>query len=202
MNISIIIPYYKTFDMTEELLSRLKKQKKDKSIEIILIDDSGDGEKLSQYVDTYIKNIKNLGVAGSRNLGISQARGNYITFIDCDDNISPDYIKTLLELADQNNDLSWISWTSKYGDAIVDSTKQINIAPWGCLFKRNIFDTITFNDKLNVGEEPEFWDAVFSLRELKIGFSPKIIYYYNIRENSLTRRYDKGEVPRERKEEN
>ena len=109
MNISIIIPYYKTFDMTEELLSNLKKQKKDKPIEIILIDDSGDGEKLSQYADTYIKNIKNLGVAGSRNLGISQTRGNYITFIDCDDSISPDYIKTLLELADQDNDLSWIS---------------------------------------------------------------------------------------------
>jgi len=196
--ISIIIPYYKTYDLTKNLIEELNKQRKGTNTELILVDDSRDGDKLSKMVDIYIKNPKNLGGPGSRNVGLDAATGDYIVFIDCDDKILENYAFTIIEEAKKHNDLTWLSWDSTYGQAIVNSTKQINIAPWGCLFKKRIFENIRFNNKLNVGEENEFWEKVFKIPDLTIGFSKNIIYYYNIRKDSLTRRYDRGEVSKER----
>ena len=108
MKLSIIIPYYKTLTETKSLLTRLQAIKT-KEVEIILIDDSQDGNTLSLLVDKYIYNETNLGTAGSRNQGLDIAEGEYITFIDCDDSIDKNYIKEILKTLPQNNDLTWIS---------------------------------------------------------------------------------------------
>lgn len=103
--LSIIIPYYKTLILTNQLLNKLYKQKTEE-VEIILIDDSQDGQTFERKVDKYIYNEINIGGAGSRNIGIVNATGDYITFIDCDDMITDDYIKTILESLPQDNDLT------------------------------------------------------------------------------------------------
>ena len=196
--ISIIIPYYKTYSLTKTIIEELNRQRKWTNTELILVDDSGDGEGFAKMVDIYIKNPENRGGPGSRNIGLNAATGDYIVFVDCDDKILENYVFTIVEEAKKHNDLTWLSWNCPYGKAIVKSTKQINIAPWGCLFKKRIFDNIRFNDKLNLGEEREFWDEVFKIPDLKIGFSENIIYYYNIREDSLVRRHSRGEISAER----
>lgn len=199
MKLSIIIPYYNTRSLTKKLLDELNKQRGDnKEVEIILIDDYSDGWTFYDKVDKYVRLNTNGGGAHARNLGAQIAEGEYIMYIDCDDMILENYLFTLLNEIPKGNDLTWISWTSIYGDAVVQSTEQPNIAPWGCLFKRHVLDTIKFNDKLNIGEEPEFWAKVFELPDLKIGYSTNLIYYYNIREDSATRKYERGELSKER----
>ena len=48
MKLSIIIPYYETFYLTEQLLKKLKKQiKQRQDIEIILINDGSNGKELA-----------------------------------------------------------------------------------------------------------------------------------------------------------
>ena len=69
----------------------------------ICIDDgSTDGtvEKIKQYNDPRIKLIvrgQNYGISLTRNFGIGIASGKYIGFIDSDDFVDPDFIKTASE---------------------------------------------------------------------------------------------------------
>lgn len=192
--LSIIIPYYETQDLTLKLVREIMAQKENLPVELILIDDASNGEVFENEVDVYLRNNQNKGGAASRNRGVRHAQGNYITFIDCDDFIYNDYVKVCLELVEEENDLCWLSWTSLYGDAVVKNTEQPNIAPWGCIFKRNILLENPFNETRNIGEEPEFWNEVFKNKELKIGFTKKIVYIYNIREDSATRRFQQGKL--------
>lgn len=76
------------------------------NIEVIVVDDNGLSETekyreevtkvLDAYEDkriVYIQNEENLGVSLSRNRGIQQARGAYITFLDDDDCYLPNKIQ-------------------------------------------------------------------------------------------------------------
>lgn len=192
--LSIVIPYYDTYKETKKLLEILNLQRAGTNVEVILINDASNGDDFENLVDIYVKNEENQGVCFSRNLGVKLATGNYIAFIDCDDMILDNYVWTVLKEIEKHNDLTWISWRSPYGDAVVQSTEQPNIAPWGCIFAKKILKKNKFNESYNIGEEPEFWKLVFRNKKLKIGFSTNIIYYYNIRENSLTRRFERGEI--------
>lgn len=192
--LSIIIPYYETHKETKKLLNILNLQRAGTNVEVVLIDDASDGDDFKDLVDIYVKNEENKGVCYNRNLGVKLATGNYIAFIDCDDMILDNYIWTILKEIEKHNDLTWISWDSSFGKAIVNSIEQPNLAPWGCIFAKKILKKNKFNEDYNIGEEPLFWKMVFRNKKLKIGYTTNIIYYYNIRENSLTRRYNRGEV--------
>jgi glycosyltransferase involved in cell wall biosynthesis len=79
-----------------------------KNIEIILIDDGSKDDSLKvcrkyEKKDSRIKVIakKNSGVSATRNLGIEQAAGKYIAFVDCDDWVSKNYVENLVKKAEQ-----------------------------------------------------------------------------------------------------
>lgn len=196
--ISIIIPYYNTLEHTKKLLKNLNLQRSGTNTEVILVDDCSDGQDLKNLVDIYIRNNKNYGVCHTRNVGLNVATGDFIVFIDCDDMILENYMFTLIGEAKKGNDLTWISWRSPYGNAIAESTKQINIAPWGCMFSKRIFEKLRFDETFNVGEESTLWDKIFLMKDLTIGYSTNIIYDYIIREKSLTRQYDKQEISKKK----
>ena len=194
MKLSIIIPYYKTFELTKKLLEKLTPQLNSET-ELIIVNDASDGKEFIEYADVFINRKHNGGVTCSRNDALKIARGEYIAFIDCDDLITEDYVKTILEKINENYfDLCWISWNSPFGNSIATSEKQINIAPWSCILHSNLFDKIKFNEDYNLNEEEEFWGEIFKIKNLKIDFISKIIYNYTIQENSLTRRYNRGEI--------
>ena len=77
--------------------------------ELIVVNDSStDGTKviLDQIQDPRIRvihNEKNLERCISRNLGIEQARGEFISFLDSDDYHLPEHLKKLFELIDSKN---------------------------------------------------------------------------------------------------
>lgn len=202
MKLSIILPYYKTLSLTRRLLQKLKPQLNEE-VELIIINDGSDGQEFLEYADIFINQKENKGVTYSRNNGIKISRGDYIVFIDSDDLIEDNYVETILnKISNSNFDLCWISWNSPCGSAIVNSIKQINIAPWGCIFKASILKKINFNENYNLGEEPELWENIFKIKDLKIDFIPQIIYNYIIQENSLTRRYNRGEISLKKGEKN
>ena len=103
MKLSIIIPYYNTWEYTEKLLNVLEPQIK-KSIEVILIDDGCNETRLDKFKFVKITHLdKNYGASHAWNVGLSQATGEYIGFIDSDDMVTSNYIDTLLYAIEKEN---------------------------------------------------------------------------------------------------
>lgn len=116
--ISIIIPTYNCEKYISLTLDSVLRQKVDKNLEIILIDDCSVDATI-QLIDTYIskykniyllKNTKNVGAGESRNNGISFAKGRYIAFIDADDIWKEDKLQKQITLISKKNAL--LSYTA------------------------------------------------------------------------------------------
>ena len=99
--VSIIIPTYQRPELLKRALDSCVNQTY-KNIEIIVIDDnkvnSDYAKKTKKIVDAYpqvkyIKNKTNLGGAETRNVGIKAASGEFIAFLDDDDEFMPDKIE-------------------------------------------------------------------------------------------------------------
>lgn len=90
VRITVIIPAYKGAEYMHKAIDSALAQ--DVPMEIIVINDCSpdDTDKaMERYKDnplvTYIKNEENMGVAKTRNKGVSLAEGDYVAFLDCDD---------------------------------------------------------------------------------------------------------------------
>ena len=90
--VSVIIPYYKNRSFIKTCLNSVLKQTY-KKLEIIIIYDDPDQKDLI-YIKSLINsdrrvqiiiNKKNLGAGVSRNIGIKNSKGKFISFIDSDD---------------------------------------------------------------------------------------------------------------------
>ncbi len=107
--ITVVVPVYKVEEYLEKCIESIINQTY-KNLEIILVDDGSKDncanicDEFSKQ-DTRIKVIhkENEGLSEARNVGIREAHGKYITFIDSDDYISNDYIEYLYNLIKKYN---------------------------------------------------------------------------------------------------
>ena len=102
--VSIIVPVYNVKSYVGECVESLCRQTYT-NLEILLVDDGstdGSGEVCDEYAgrDERIRVIHqaNRGLSGARNMGLDDARGEYIAFVDSDDLVSTNYVETLYEL--------------------------------------------------------------------------------------------------------
>ena len=108
--ISVIIPIYNSQNHLAKCLDSITNQSL-KDIEIICIDDFSNDksvEILNNYAikDKRIKIIKleeNKGASYARNIGIDNAQGEYISFIDSDDYIEKNFYELLYKKAKEEN---------------------------------------------------------------------------------------------------
>lgn len=106
MKVSVVVATYRRDDCLERALSSLATQDYE-DFEIVLVDDNGDAEWNRRVADIvaafkkknpdvaikYIANSPNQGSAKTRNIGIAEAEGEYVTFLDDDDLYLPEKIK-------------------------------------------------------------------------------------------------------------
>ena len=105
--VSIVVPIYNMQQYLEKCISSLINQSY-RNIEIILVNDGsndGSAEICRKYKSKderviYIEQ-ENQGVSVARNQGLSQAVGEWISFIDGDDWAAPDMIEALLNVGEQ-----------------------------------------------------------------------------------------------------
>lgn len=100
---SVVVPCYNSFCKMEECLKSLENQTF-KDFEVVFIDDCSKDDtfdKLKHYLKEtkldykLIKNEENLGAGLTRNKGIENATGEYITFLDADDYIEKETLELL-----------------------------------------------------------------------------------------------------------
>ena len=102
--ITVIICFYDEIEFINLSLESLQKQNID-DLEIILVDDFSNYEaQLKSICNSfrslniiYLRNEKNIGLARSRNKGLENAKGDYISFLDSDDEYLPDKLKKQYE---------------------------------------------------------------------------------------------------------
>ena len=102
--ISVIVPIYNVQNYIEKCLKSISNQTY-KNIEIILVNDASTDNSLKickkiQEQDARIKIIDlkiNKGVSNARNVGLENAIGKYICFIDSDDYIEKDMIENMVK---------------------------------------------------------------------------------------------------------
>ena len=110
--ISIIIPVFNTAKYLPDCLNSVTGQTYS-NLEIILVDD-GSTDDSKKIADTYAKkdqrikviHQKNQGQSAARNAGLKIATGEFINFVDSDDQIKPTFIDSLLELYEADTSLA------------------------------------------------------------------------------------------------
>lgn len=230
--VSIIVPVYNVEKYLDKCISSILNQSF-KSIEVILIND-GSTDKSGKICD-YYKNVdnrvkvihnENMGSSISRNIGIENANGNYICFVDSDDWIENNMILDTFDLSKKYNAdivISGISFDrvnkegclvgrqiNNYEFSIWNNEKKIkdniiNIFPNALInsscnkmYKRSMIikNKIKFM-KTNVGEDTSFnIDALKATKSIIV--TDKTYYHYMKYDNirTLTRRLHKNAFKR------
>ncbi|MBQ9059301.1 MAG: glycosyltransferase family 2 protein [Atopobiaceae bacterium] len=101
-SVSVIVPVYNPGPGIANCIKSLRTQTLE-NIEIIFVDDCGDDGAMDMVRETalqdsrirILQNERNLGSGHSRNRGIEAARGDYLSFVDADDYVSPDFYELL-----------------------------------------------------------------------------------------------------------
>lgn len=104
--VSIIVPIYNTEDTIKRCVDSILAQSYS-DIEVILVDDGSTDDSLSicqQYAQgdsrIVVLHKENGGVSSARNLGLQEARGEWIGFVDADDYVNTDYVKNYFLLGE------------------------------------------------------------------------------------------------------
>ncbi len=186
VKLSIIIPYYETYDLTIRLLKSLSVQLNDQ-VEVLLIDDYCKGEfheMRDELALNYVKLIEhknNQGTALTRNEGIKKAKGQYIGFIDCDDMVTADYIERLLKAIDETpTEVINFNWLGLSENEVVK--RPINPAMWKAIYRKDVCPL--FREDLSWGEEDV--DFQQEVQKLQTTYLDRVLYLYESnREGSL-----------------
>lgn len=178
--LSVIITTYNVNEYTEKLLDKLKEQI-NLQVEVIVVDDHSDIPlKEGYYKYIYLEN--NSGTPSkTRNIGLDNAKGKYITFIDGDDMITEDYIQTLLEDIKEDYDYYVYRWYPNDMNVfgiwhMEDIFYNWNV--WSYMYKREIIGDIRFDETMVAGEDLEWLKRVLT-PEHKRKEREKAIYRYN-----------------------
>lgn len=115
IEISIIIPTYNRTHLLKRALASVLKQTIQPK-EILVIND-GDPMGFNSGLSEYTKHIKvytnqSKGVSSARNTGIELASGNWIVFLDDDDEFKPDYLSHLTNLIKKADNTIGFLWSS------------------------------------------------------------------------------------------
>lgn len=208
--ISVIVPVYNTRDYLEECIGSLVAQTY-RPVEFLLIDDGssdGSGEVCDKYASLYpevrVIHKENGGVSSARNIGIQEAKGECLVFVDSDDKIHHGllemYIKNFEDsfiLVCQSEDCREMPIDRKYDEYQLRDRTEYTIEdfmrffcddyvnpPWNKLYVSKILKDheIYFPEGMSLGE-----DLVFNLEYMK--YAPKKyrvmtapMYYYRLAE--------------------
>ena len=210
--ISVIVPVYKAERYLERCLDSLLSQSH-KELEIILIDD-GSPDRSGAICDSYaardsrilVIHQENGGPSAARNAGLERVSGEYVTFVDSDDYIEPDYCEYLLSLAVKHGaDIVQCGALEEGNGGIRVLGPESDIllpeglasmegrnwhaygnANWGKLYRRTVVEQARFDTRCCIGEDLHFnFQALQRAGIIVLGSAAK--YHYVLTEGSLFR---------------
>lgn len=216
--VSVIVPVYNTSGYLRKCIDSLIDQSISDDYEIIIIDDgSTDGsaeicDYYSEIENIYVLHKENGGLSDARNRGIEEAHGDYLTFVDSDDYVEKDYLKTLCDAADEtgadmvvssmisfhkgdketldrsSHDITMLSKSQCYRKMLLQD--QIDVSAVAKLYKRDIWSEIRFV-KGQLYEDINIIDKVVERTEGIAGISYSGYHYLQRKGSIMYSSFDK-----------
>lgn len=211
--ISIIVPVYKVEKYLKRCVDSILAQTYH-NIEVVLVDD-GSPDNCGAICDKYketdnrvvVIHKENGGLSDARNVAIPLARGEYISFVDSDDWISPYYVEHLYEAVAKCNADMGISWfenvfeekalqskpeesISHYESLTAEECLKkllyqngVEICAWGKLYKTALIKELRYPVGKLYEDIPVTYEAVKQSK--KISVIGNVDYYYFQRTDSI-----------------
>lgn len=211
--ISVIVPIYNNEKYLVRCIDSLINQTYS-NIEILLIND-GSKDRSGEICEEYAKKESRirvfhqeyLGVSEARNTGVENAKGEYIIFLDGDDEAHPDYVKKLYDTLTENNlDIAQCCLIRikngqpinklevKDGVRIFDGkemqmktferNRYFSMVVCGKLFKKSLFDGLKF-PKGRINEDESLIYLLY-WRSKRVGIIDDYLYLYHYNGDSIT----------------
>lgn len=204
--VSIIVPIYNAEKYLDSCIQSVLRQTYT-NWELILIDD-GSTDKSGRISEEYgfaderitVFHQKNLGVSLARNQGIDEATGNYVVFLDADDELIEDCLAKTVNIAEETNaDVvagrscenqelfqDRIIWTG--AEALENSLKDHLFTYSACakLIRREFIGKTRFTPDIRINEDSYF---VFQLlcKQNVFVLTNDVIYFYRANSESSSR---------------
>ncbi len=209
---SVVIAAYNSDLWISKTINSLINQTLDfeKNIQIIIVNDASTdktGQICQGFKAKYPKNIKyivneeNLGPSATRNIGLKQASGKYINFLDSDDYVSSTTFRSILNFFNKYyKEVDLVSipiyffggkkgehpLNFKYNkDKIVnlfENPNHIQLSSSSCFFKREAIGDLKFDENISVSEDVIFINQLL-LKNPNIGLCIGGKYYYRKRDD-------------------
>ena len=204
--VSIIVPIYNAEKYLDSCIQSVLRQTYT-NWELILIDD-GSTDKSGRIAEEYgfaderitVFHQKNLGVSLARNQGIDEATGNYVVFLDADDELIENCLAKTVNIAEETNaDVvagrscenqelfqDRIIWTG--AEALENSLKDHLFTYSACakLIRREFIGKTRFTPDIRINEDSYF---VFQLlcKQNVFVLTNDVIYFYRANSESSSR---------------
>jgi hypothetical protein len=214
---SVIIPTYNRATLLQEALASVNAQEW-RDFEVIVIDDGSTDETeavvLASQLPVRFFRQTNAGPGAARNLGIRQATGRYITFLDSDDKWFPWTLKVFQQAFARGREPTFLSGfgsgqdepvenhagtagtgvlkLTQYAsmlDACTDRTPPVGGTPSICVERTAVLQAGGFVEKRINGEDTDLW--------LRLGASPSFVrilqppvFWQRRHEGSVTRQLE------------
>lgn len=178
MKLSIIIPLYNNEDTLERTVESVLRQNID-DCEIIIVDDGSTDNSGEVADDLARKNNRinvihklNGGPSDAKNFGLEVIKGEYVTFVDSDDELSPDTLKPLMDILSTHTEYDILEYSVQQHVGHYDEC-HLNIGDnvyrnaidwladngsnhcwmWNKIFRKEIFNNLRFPKQLRRFED-------------------------------------------------
>ena len=205
--VSVIIPTYnRAASLLRAINSVLGQSFKD--FELIVVDDGSTDDTASIISDfssiIYLKQ-ENKGVSSARNLGIANANGQYVAFLDSDDEWLPSKLSSQIEYIQLNPKFRWVHTEEVWirnnirvnqmikhkkgqGDQFLPSLNLCLISPSSVLIEKTLLENNLFDESFKVCEDYDLWLRL--LIDNPVGFIPEpLIRKYGGHADQLSRKF-------------
>lgn len=215
--LSVIVPIYNSEKYLSQCIDSILGQKF-KDFELVLVNDGSSDSSLAicqKYEDSdhriKVLNKCNGGVSSARNLGLENAVGDWIMFVDSDDSLIDNSLDKIFQ---DQLDADMIIGAAQLGnDSPICSLEPIGLlnvdeirsllttyvshpllcAPWAKLFNRDLLNKhqVRFNESLSFGEDAVFVKE-YLLHVARIQISPCPLYLYVDIGDDIYKKYAKS----------
>lgn len=212
--LSVIIPVYNAAAWLEECLDSITRSVGAAAgeVELLLIND-GSGDGSGEICDRYgarhphvrVFHKENGGVSTARNLGLAQAKGRYLAWVDPDDYVSEEWFPRIREAIDRGEPDVIVMDSVRFGDGldrqevygrkegsvdrdlfVADVLRDIRMLSGmpNKVMKAHLFEGITFDTSLPILEDYAAIPEILK-RAQTVYYVPRCLYFYRQHPKSL-----------------